>query len=132
VAHLRDRGYAEPLTQVRYATHRTRRTSVYFQHDDGSWESDVAPDQLVIHEAIDLAPLKARIQIAGDRDPHSVGRIDRRRGSLGSKPLIAGTRIPVDTVRRYLDHGATVDDVLAAYPMLKPADIEAVRSDSVA
>lgn len=132
VARLRERGYDEPLTQVRFATDRTRRRGVYFQHADGSWESDVAPDQLLIQEAIDLAPLKARIEAAVRRDPGTIGRIDRRRGALGSKPVIAGTRVPVETVRRYIDHGASTEEVLEAYPMLQPEDVEAVRRDPAA
>lgn len=129
VAHLRERGYSQPLTQLRYATDDS---TVYFQHDDGSWESNLRADQVVLTEVVDLAPLAARLQAAGDRDPSTYGQFDRRRGALGSKPVIAGTRIPVETVRRYLDHGASVRDVLDAYPSLVPEDVEAVRHATVA
>lgn len=124
VAHLKDRGYAEPLTELRYAT---RNDEVYFQHDDGSWASSVAVDQLVIHELLDLAPLAARIHAAGRRDPSTYGRTERRRGALGSKPLVAGTRVPVQTIEHYLTHGRETEEILEAHPVLVRQDIEAVR-----
>lgn len=55
------------------------------------------------------------------------GRVERRRGAMGSKPVLAGTRVPVDTVRRYLEAGRTVDQVLESFPTLTAADVEAVR-----
>jgi DNA-binding transcriptional MerR regulator len=126
VALLRDRGYTQPLTQVRYAT---GPSGIYVQHEDGSWVTDIALDQLVIHEVLDLEPLVARVRSLSERDPDTVGRIDRRRATLGSKPLVAGTRIPVATIRRFLEHGATVAEVLEAYPILVEQDVEAVQRE---
>jgi uncharacterized protein (DUF433 family) len=125
VEYLRSRGYPEPLTQVSFAVVAGR---VYFQHDDGRWESDLHSDQVVIHEVLDLQPLRARIRDAERRSRDTIGHVEKRRGVLGSKPVIAGTRIPVATVQRFLSSGRTVDDVLRAYPQLERADIDAVRS----
>jgi uncharacterized protein (DUF433 family) len=124
VAYLRRRGYPDPLTQVSFAVDAGR---VYFQHDDGSWESDVRPDQVILHEVLELEPLRARIRDAEHRQPDTVGHIEKRRGVLGSKPVIAGTRVPVATVQRFLSSGRTVDDILRAYPQLKRADVDAAR-----
>jgi DNA-binding transcriptional MerR regulator len=129
VTHLKYRGYSAPLTQLKYATHGD---TIHFQRPDGSWASDLDPDQLVLHQVLDLASLVARVKAAGDRDPDTHGQIDRRRGTLGSKPVIAGTRVPILTVQRYLAHGASVADVLAAYPILVRQDIEAVQRESAA
>jgi uncharacterized protein (DUF433 family) len=124
VEYLRSRGYPAPLTQLAFAVVAGR---VYFQHDDGTWESDVHPDQVVIHEVLDLEPLRARITDAEHRRRDAVGHFEKRRGVLGSKPVIAGTRVPVATVQRFLSSGRTVDDVLRAYPQLERADVDAVR-----
>lgn len=121
--------YERPLTQLRYATIGKR---VYFQHEDGTWEGDLHPDQIVLHEVLNLNPIRTRISDGLGRDAQQAGQIERRRGALGSKPVLAGTRIPVDTVRRYLEAGRTVEDVLEAYPDLTPADVEAVRREMVA
>ena len=44
------------------------------------------------------------------------------------KPVIRGTRIPVELILRKLSEGATEAEVLAAYPRLTRADIQAALS----
>jgi uncharacterized protein (DUF433 family) len=123
VSHLQSRGYSNPLTQLTFAT---VGREVYFRHDDGTWEGDLQPDQVVMHEVLSLDPLRRRIANGAQRDSGLAGRVERRRGAMGSKPVLAGTRVPVDTVRRYLEAGRTVDQVLESFPTLTAADIEAV------
>jgi len=41
------------------------------------------------------------------------------------KPVIRGTRIPVELMLRKLSEGATEDDLLDAYPRLSRQDIQA-------
>lgn len=41
------------------------------------------------------------------------------------KPVVRGTRIPVELILRKLSEGATEDDLLDAYPRLKIEDIHA-------
>lgn len=124
VGHLRSRGYSSPLTQLTFVTVGRH---VYFMHEDGSWEGDLRPDQVVIHEVLNLKPLRSRIAAGTRRDAALAGRVERRRGAMGSKPVLAGTRVPVDTVRRYLRAGRTVEQILESFPTLTAADIEAVR-----
>ncbi|HKN98438.1 MAG TPA: DUF433 domain-containing protein [Pseudonocardiaceae bacterium] len=126
VRHLKSRGYDRPLTQLAYATIGKQ---VYFQLEDGTWEGGLRPDQIVLHEVLNLRPIRDRITEGVHRDRAQVGRTERRRGALGSKPVLAGTRIPVDTVRRYLQAGRSEAEVLAAYPDLTEADLEVVRRD---
>lgn len=129
VRRLKARGYARPLTELKYATVGKQ---VYFQHEDGTWEGGLRPDQIVFHQVLNLEPIRNRISRAVKRDEHQVGRIEKRRGVHGSKPVLAGTRIPVATVQRYLDAGRSTSDVLEAYPDLTEADVEAVRRGAVA
>lgn len=129
VRHLSASGYDRPLTQLSYATIGKQ---VYFQREDDTWEGGLRPDQLVLHEVLNLQPIRDRIAEGIHRDGAQVGRTERRRGALGNKPVLAGTRIPVETVRRYLQAGRSTADVLEAYPDLTEADIEAVRRDMVA
>ena len=44
------------------------------------------------------------------------------------KPVIRGTRIPVELILRKLSEGASEDDLLDAYPRLRPQDIQAALS----
>ena len=125
VEHLRARGYDQPLTELVFAT---LGREIYFRHRDGEWESGLSPDQLVLSEVLHLEPLRRRIAAGLRRSEDDLGRVERRRGTLGSKPVFAGTRVPVETVRRYLDAGRTVDQIVASFPVLTAADVEAVRA----
>lgn len=128
VRRLKARGYERPLTQLTYATVDKQ---VYFQGEDGTWEGGLRPDQIVLHEVLNLQPIRDRITEGVHRDRAQVGRTERRRGAVGNKPVLAGTRIPVDTVERYLQAGRSAAEVLEAYPDLTEADIDAVRRDMV-
>lgn len=124
VTQLHDRGFADPLRELRFATHGN---GAYFQYPDDSWSGDPAPDQVIFHQVIALDPLRERIPAAGQRDPGAIGKVVRRRGVLGGKPIFAGTRIPVATVQRYLQAGYGTDAIIEEYPSLTSADVEAAR-----
>jgi uncharacterized protein (DUF433 family) len=124
VSHLRSRGYKEPLRELKWAT---LGREIYFQHPDGSWEGDLSPDQIVFEKTILLEPLRARISRAAHDRGGRAGEIVTRRGVMGSKPIFAGTRILVDTIRSYLDAGYDEAAILQEYPSLTSADIQAAR-----
>jgi uncharacterized protein (DUF433 family) len=44
---------------------------------------------------------------------------------LGGKPVIRGTRIAVELILRDLAEGATVEQILKAYPTITDADVRA-------
>lgn len=48
------------------------------------------------------------------------------------KPVIRGTRIPVELILRKLSEGATEADLLDAYPRLTRADIQAALAYAAA
>jgi uncharacterized protein (DUF433 family) len=47
---------------------------------------------------------------------------------MGGKPVIRGTRIPVETVLRKLGAGMTFEEVIADHPRLTAKDIQAAQS----
>ena len=55
-------------------------------------------------------------------------RIEINPEIMGGKPVIRGTRIPVETVLRKLGAGMTVDAILADHPRLKRDDVLATQS----
>ncbi len=62
-------------------------------------------------------------------------RIEINPGVMLGKPVVRGTRIPVELVLRKLGEGASEADLLDAYPRLTIEDIRAVlafAADSVA
>ncbi len=44
---------------------------------------------------------------------------------MAGKPIIRGTRVPVETVVRMLSQGMTEQAILAEYPRLEPDDLRA-------
>ena len=52
-------------------------------------------------------------------------RIEINAGVMQGKPVIRGTRIPVELLLRKLAEGAATEDLLDAYPRLTPDDIRA-------
>lgn len=97
-------------------------------HHDGSWEGDREPNQVVISEVLNLEAIRARIREAIAAPAAGDGGVERRRGVLGGKPLIAGTRVPLVAIEPYLRRGASSEDIAEAFPQLRPEDIAAARS----
>jgi uncharacterized protein (DUF433 family) len=52
-------------------------------------------------------------------------RITRNPGIYGGKPIIRGTRMPVDLIVDFLSNGDTAEEILDNYPDLTIEDIEA-------
>jgi uncharacterized protein (DUF433 family) len=55
-------------------------------------------------------------------------RIEINPEIMGGKPVIRGTRIPVETVLRKLGAGMTPDAILSDHPRLIPEDILAAQA----
>lgn len=52
-------------------------------------------------------------------------RISTDPGRMAGKPVIRGTRIPVELIVRMLAQGIAEDEILREYPRLQPQDIRA-------
>jgi uncharacterized protein (DUF433 family) len=64
-----------------------------------------------------------------------IDRIEINPEVMLGKPVIRGTRIPVELIIRKLSEGATEDDLLDGYPRLTRTDIQAAlayAADSLA
>lgn len=62
-------------------------------------------------------------------------RIEVNPAVMLGKPVIRGTRIPVELILRKLGEGASTEDLLDAYPRLEKKDLQAVfayAADSLA
>jgi uncharacterized protein (DUF433 family) len=65
----------------------------------------------------------------------AIDRIELNPAVLQGKPVVRGTRIPVEDILRKLSEGATEADLLDAYPRLTREDVQAAlryAADSVA
>jgi uncharacterized protein (DUF433 family) len=52
-------------------------------------------------------------------------RIETNPEKMYGKPVIAGTRIPVDLILEKLAAGDTIEDLMASYPKINENDIKA-------
>ena len=62
-------------------------------------------------------------------------RVEINPGAMQGKPVIRGTRMPVELLLRKLAEGATIEDLPDAYPRLVADDIRAAldyAADSIA
>ena len=57
-----------------------------------------------------------------------IKRITRDPAVMGGKPCVRGMRVTVGMVLGLLAAGRTTDEIMAAYPYLEPADIQACLS----
>jgi uncharacterized protein (DUF433 family) len=55
-------------------------------------------------------------------------RIETNPEIMGGKPVIRGTRVPVETVLRKLGAGMTHDAIIAAHPRVSKEDILAAQA----
>jgi uncharacterized protein (DUF433 family) len=55
-------------------------------------------------------------------------RIERNPAIMGGKPVIRGTRIPVELVLRKLGTGMSIEAILADHPRLTPEDVQAAQA----
>jgi uncharacterized protein (DUF433 family) len=125
--HLQGLDYREPLAEVRCWSAAGR---LYFAEADTVREGS-RPDQTVVQMTVPVPQIVAGLErriIEFDR-MRPEGKVERRRGALGSKPLIAGTRIPVASIRRLAADGADEAEILEHYPDLTAADVAAALTE---
>jgi DNA-binding transcriptional MerR regulator len=126
VQYLRKLDYEHPLGDVEVFA---RRRKLYFR-EAGLVREARAPEQSLATFTIPFEPIVHSLEAAiAELDSRHIGQVETRRGTLGSKPVIAGTRIPVATLERMAAAGLGERAIRQRYPDLKTADIRAVLAD---
>ena len=120
--HLRKLDYHTPLAELRFFVVDGR---LYFE-ESGTVRAGRRPEQILASYAIPVGEIAQGLagQIAKLRE-RPVGQLERRRGTLGGRPVIKGTRIAVDSIRHLAEQGADEAEILAMYPDLTPTDVRA-------
>jgi uncharacterized protein (DUF433 family) len=75
-----------------------------------------------------ISDTRKAIATLNDRSETTRGKVVHGKFTLQNEPVFEGTRIPVATVRRYLDAGYSPNDIIEEFPDLTPVDIETARS----
>jgi len=121
-AYLQKLDYRQPLAQLQFFVVNDR---LYFAEAD-TVRAGRRPEQVLASYVVPVGEIAHGLagQIAKLRERRT-GEIERRRGTLGSQPIIKGTRVTVASIRRLAHDGASQAEILEMYPDLKPADIHA-------
>lgn len=126
VAHLHELDYKQPLAELRF---NAVDGHLYFVEADTVREGS-RPDQTIVELTVPVAEIVSDLEHRIiDLDRRQPGQIEQRYGTLGSQPVIAGTRIPVASIKRLHDDGADEAEILQMYPDLTPADVRAALSE---
>jgi uncharacterized protein (DUF433 family) len=99
-----------------------------------SQDSDVL-EEVVSGQAVLQIPLKVvsgtmrgAVQELRRRDTADRGRIERHRNVVRNQAVIAGTRIPVRSIKAFAEAGYSIKQIQTEYPTLTAEDIEAAIS----
>lgn len=66
------------------------------------------------------------------REDSKIGKLEQKRGVAHNQVVIAGTRIPVRSVKAFADAGYSIDQIQKEYPTLTDEDIRAAIAYDVA
>lgn len=93
-------------------------------------------EEIVSGQAIFDIPLQVvksnmqeAIAVEFARRPETIGNIETKRRVVGSKPVVAGTRVPVSTIEAYLAEGFDTATIIDEFPSITEADVAAVKAN---
>lgn len=100
---------------------------VYFKNERGNFVNSETDEETLPHIPIPqvLASVKKDAQEMGIRPQSAVGKKSRRAPVARKSEVFEGTRIPIETVKEYIEAGLGEDAILRDYPTLKREDIKA-------
>ncbi|MGH2732366.1 MAG: DUF433 domain-containing protein [Actinomycetota bacterium] len=101
------------------------------RYPDGGWERWTGSGQLFMELTVPIRRLadEVRGDIDTDHKSRRIGQIERRRGALGSTPVVAGTRVPTNSLWRLHEAGYSTQRILDNYPGLTEADVQAALDE---
>jgi uncharacterized protein (DUF433 family)/DNA-binding transcriptional MerR regulator len=122
LAHMGD----EKWTQQRLWVHNRM---VVFEEPESSRKREISSRQFIAEIPLEVVTLDARedIRRLNRRGAGEVGKCVKNRSLHSSEYVFAGTRIPVASVKAYLDAGFEASEIVKRLPDLELADVEAAR-----
>jgi uncharacterized protein (DUF433 family) len=100
---------------------------VVFFNPETDRKEDVVTGQGVLQIPLRVvsSDMEAAVKAMRRREESAIGRIERQRNVAANQPVIAGTRIPVRSIKAFADAGYSVDEIRKEYPTLTEKDIRA-------
>ena len=95
---------------------------------------EIVSGQGLLQIPLRVASSNMRDQIARlkERDPSNIGKIERKRKIASNQWVVAGTRIPVESIKAFAAEGYSIERIKLEYPTLTEADIKAAIDYAVA
>lgn len=120
--------YEQPWSRIRFYV--AGREIQFDTPDKGVRVSGSKPGQQVSRATLfDVVAVESAMAAAArklrERRPEQRGKVERRRKVLQSRPVIAGTRIPTETVFHFHEAGYDVPAIIAEFPQLTERDVRA-------
>jgi uncharacterized protein (DUF433 family) len=120
LAHLGDDVWARATLYI-----LNRRVIVYNPATDR--KEDAVSGQGILQIPLEMvrSDMERAVNALRTRDAAMVGKITQNRGTAANKPVIAGTRIPVKSIKAFERAGYSIDQIREQYPILTAEDIKA-------
>jgi uncharacterized protein (DUF433 family) len=123
LAHLGDDLWA---TTTLYVLNRR----VIFDSPDMDRREEVVSGQVMLQIPLKVVSgnTEEAVKALRKREDAAIGKIERRKNVAHNQAAIAGTRIPVRSVKAFADAGYSVEQIQKEYPTLTAEDIQAAIS----
>jgi uncharacterized protein (DUF433 family) len=103
---------------------------VVFENPETGKREDVITQQGVLEIPLRVVTgrVEEEIERLRERDATQVGKFERKRGVVHNELVVAGTRIPVRSIRAFAEAGYSPEDIQKQYPTLTLDDIRAASA----
>jgi uncharacterized protein (DUF433 family) len=119
LSHLEDRLWSETTLYV-------FNNEVHFREPDtGQVRGAVSRQYVTIPLVGIMNDVSEAARKLKERAADKVGRIERNRYVAHNAPVVAGTRIPIRTIKSFGDAGYSIEAIMGEYPSLNEADVRA-------
>jgi uncharacterized protein (DUF433 family) len=107
---------------------------VIFDSPGGRDKEEIVSGQVILQIPLKVVSgnTEEAIRTMRRRDSTMVGKIERKRNVVHNEPVVAGTRIPVRSIKAFAQAGYTVSDIQKEYPTLAEDDIRAAIAHKAA
>lgn len=120
LAHLGDDLWAKTILYV-------LGKKVVFDNPETGSKEEVSSGQGVLQIPLRVVAgqMKKAVTAMRQRNAETIGKIEKKRGVAQNQPVIAGTRIPVRSIKAFANAGYSEDDIIKQYPTITKEDIRA-------
>jgi uncharacterized protein (DUF433 family) len=120
LAHLGDLLWAKTTLYV-------LNRNVIFHNPETATREEILTGQAILEIPLKVVSgnVEDAVRAMRQRDTSLVGKIERQRNIAHNQPVVAGTRIPVRSIKAFSKAGYSVDDIRKEYPTLTEGDIRA-------